>query len=352
MRDSQSLLEQLLAFGQGRITAAEVHAMLGTAGDTRLSELAGHLVEHNAAASIAALDAALAEGVDVGQLLEQLLGYFRDALAAAVGCSNDVLLHTSATGHGQLADLGGRLGVETMLAIMQILDHTLSRLRYSTQGRTLAEMALVRIASLENLDDLADLIAELRGAAPAARSAPAASAPRLPAASPTAKKKAEPNHQSEEPASAQLRDDSQRVDAVGELTAETAGLLWKEALSGLSGLLAEQATMCDSVAPRGNDRLVVTFRDKYTSCKAFCERPEQIARLEQALSQVAGRPLNADDAAVLDLVGVFRSRPAVERLAIEERDEALFVRLRVVSGQRRQADERQRHEKCKAWAHE
>ena len=46
---------------------------------------------------------------------------------------------------------------------MQIVDHTLSRLRYSTQGRTLAEMALVRIANLENLDELSSLIAELRG---------------------------------------------------------------------------------------------------------------------------------------------------------------------------------------------
>ena len=38
LRDSQSLLEQLLAFSATRITVAAVHQMLGTAGDERLAE--------------------------------------------------------------------------------------------------------------------------------------------------------------------------------------------------------------------------------------------------------------------------------------------------------------------------
>ncbi len=67
-----------------------------------------------------------------------------------------------------LAAAGKQLGLETILAILQIVDHTLSRLRYSTQGRTLAEMALVRIANLENLDELASLIEQVRGGMPAA----------------------------------------------------------------------------------------------------------------------------------------------------------------------------------------
>ena len=50
MRDSQSLLEQLLSFASERITVAEVHGMLGTAGDQRLAALVRHMVERNAAA--------------------------------------------------------------------------------------------------------------------------------------------------------------------------------------------------------------------------------------------------------------------------------------------------------------
>ncbi len=40
-------------------------------------------------------------------------------------------------------------------------------MRYSTQGRILAELALVRICQLEDLDELADVIAQLQGTATA-----------------------------------------------------------------------------------------------------------------------------------------------------------------------------------------
>ncbi len=77
------------------ITVADVHAMLGTAADGRLGQIVQHLVQRNAAACLAELDAALLEGVDVGQLLDQLLGYLRDVMAACVGCPPETFLHVS-----------------------------------------------------------------------------------------------------------------------------------------------------------------------------------------------------------------------------------------------------------------
>ena len=61
-----------------------------------------------------------------------------------------------------MVEAGKRLGLDTLLAVMQILDQTLSRMRYSTQGRILAELALVRISHLEDLDDLSEVIAQLQ----------------------------------------------------------------------------------------------------------------------------------------------------------------------------------------------
>ena len=55
-----------------------------------------------------------------------------------------------------------RLGIETILASMQIVDQTLARLRYSVHGRTLAELALVRLCHLEDLDELAALVRQVR----------------------------------------------------------------------------------------------------------------------------------------------------------------------------------------------
>jgi DNA polymerase-3 subunit gamma/tau len=294
MRDSQSLLEQLLAFGERKITAADMHAMLGTAGEARLADLVAHLAERNAAAAIAELDAALAEGVDVGQLLEQLLGYFRDCMAAAIGCPAETFLHTSSAEHERLAAAGKQLGLETILAIMQILDHTLSRLRYSTQSRTLAELALVQIAKLANLDDLSDVIAQLRGGTP-----PPAAPREGTTAATTAKKKAELTH----------------VTEAVELNDETAETIWKQALANLSDLLAEHASHSESVTSSGPGRLAVTFRAKYNSCKVFCERPEQLAKLENVLAEVAGSPIQVDFFVIEDE----RGTPDAMRRAVPQR---------------------------------
>ena len=141
MRDSQSLLEQLLAFSPGRITVADVHGMLGTAGEERLATLVGHLIERNPAGALDELDAALTAGIDAAQLIEQLFGYLRDCMVATIGCPNESFLYTSPSGAAQVVEAGKRLGLDTLLAIMQILDQTLSRMRYSTQGRILAELA-------------------------------------------------------------------------------------------------------------------------------------------------------------------------------------------------------------------
>jgi DNA polymerase III subunit gamma/tau len=295
MRDSQSLLEQLLAFGEKRITTADVHAMLGTAGAARLSELVAHLVERNAAAAIGDLDAALSQGVDVGQLLEQLLGYFRDSMTAAVGCPADTFLHTSAAEHEQLVGAGKQLGLETILAIMQIVDQTLSRLRYSTQSRTLAEMALVRIANLENLDELADLIAQLRGGtshtADTNRGGPARSVAAADPISPSAaKKKADLGTAHESASVAHPHPGAPRQP----LTAETVSTVWRAVLADFSGLLQENASRCESVAFRVPNRLAVTFQAKYTSCKAFCERPDQLSKIEAALAEATGTNVKID----------------------------------------------------------
>src|SRR4029079_15227233 len=129
-------------------------------------DLAEQLAARNGAVALAQLDSALAEGVDVGQLVEQLLGYFRDCMAVAVGCSAEQLLYASPHAADRIASAAKSWGLETILASIQIVEQTLSRLRYSTQGRTLTEMALVRICSLENLDDITEVIGRVRSAAP------------------------------------------------------------------------------------------------------------------------------------------------------------------------------------------
>jgi DNA polymerase-3 subunit gamma/tau len=165
MRDSQSLLEQLLAMGHERIAAADVNQLLGIAPAERLNGLVRHLVARDASAALAELDATIQSGVEVGLLLDQLVGYFRDVMTTVVGCGPDQMLYALPSQAAEVAEVGRQLGLPTVLAISQILDHTGARLRVSMHARTLVEMAIVRICQLGEMDDLAALLAELRGTA-------------------------------------------------------------------------------------------------------------------------------------------------------------------------------------------
>ena len=110
MRDSQSLLEQVLSFSDGKLTADQVHAMLGTADDERLHELAAAMADRDAAETLRQMDAAVDAGVDAGRLAEQLLGYFRDLMAVTVGCDPSLQRHTSVVVARRTEGTGRALG--------------------------------------------------------------------------------------------------------------------------------------------------------------------------------------------------------------------------------------------------
>ncbi len=197
MRDSQSLLEQLLAFNGSEITLQGVHALLGTADYRTVADIATALCERNAAETLTQLDAAIQHGTDPSQFAEQLMTYLRDVMAATVGAPGDIFRCAAPADAETLKNEGETWGMETLLAAVQILDQTLVRMRQSVDQRILLETALLRISNLECLDNIARWMAHLQsGTVPVAQtpSSPdrtaTASAPRkTPDADPPAKKK-------------------------------------------------------------------------------------------------------------------------------------------------------------------
>ena len=71
---------------RARSGVEDVHRMLGTAASGRLAGADRTACSsRDAAGALAAIDEAVAQGVDCGQLAEQLLGYFRDLMAVGGG---------------------------------------------------------------------------------------------------------------------------------------------------------------------------------------------------------------------------------------------------------------------------
>jgi DNA polymerase-3 subunit gamma/tau len=157
MRDSQSLLEQMLSFGGKHISVAEVHAMLGTADETRLATFAQCMVSRDAARAITELNAAIGDGVDPGQLAEQFLGYLRDVMTVSIGVPAELMRTADASRYQELKAIGETWGLATLLSAIQLLDDTIVKMKHSVQSRILLEVALVQICSLADLQAIADI---------------------------------------------------------------------------------------------------------------------------------------------------------------------------------------------------
>ena len=324
LRDSQSLLEQLLAFSAARITLESVHQMLGTAADERLSELVHHILSRDVAAALHAFDTAIRDGIDVGQLVEQLLTRFRDMMAAAVGCTADLMLQVPPDEHEQLVLAGQQAGLPTLLAMAQILDECLIRLRQSSHPRILAEISLVRICQIEDLQQLATLIAQVGGGGPRPATAkPSPVAPpakpqpphQQPPSAPPSGQHTPPTQPPDEPVPAKPAATENTTSAPA--TSETTGpentepvntgtarqleihsgnveAIWKEVLSQLEDMTSDFARFYDRVSVSASNRLVVSFQAGYSFKKESCERVDRKAKIEKTLSQIVGRPMLVD----------------------------------------------------------
>ncbi|MCA9017423.1 MAG: DNA polymerase III subunit gamma/tau, partial [Planctomycetaceae bacterium] len=172
MRDSQSIFDQLLSFGESHLTAESVHRILGTASDERLIELIDALIEGKRDVALSLFDAALNSGVQLNEFVDQLLNYLRDLSVVATGAAQVTLLAISEVNRDSLQRQSRNWGIQTCLAAFQILNEARNKMFRASHGRALAELALIRISLLEDLDRLCSFLSaggQLPAVASAAR---------------------------------------------------------------------------------------------------------------------------------------------------------------------------------------
>ncbi len=290
MRDSQSLLEQLLSYATSKITVEEVHALLGTADNECVFDIADAIAAGDSGAALARVHESIEGGVDAGQLLEQLLGLFRDAMACLVGCSAELMLHSSTDDMPRLQQLADSLGVEKVLALLQVLDQTLVRVRHSTWVRTLLETAIVRCCHLQDIDQIPQMIQQLQAAA-TTMPAPSRKPVTRNTTGATPAKKKELVDESPPPAQPSTAGTARPLAAEVNLEPGNLATTWNNVLAEFTDLTSEAASNFDSIQLQ-NDRLLVVLKSKMDH--DMCNRPEPRQRLETALREATGKKLRID----------------------------------------------------------
>jgi DNA polymerase-3 subunit gamma/tau len=290
MRDSQSLLEQLLGSAGGTVGVDDVHALIGTGREERVGELVTAIAARDPARALAALDESLQGGADPGGVLDQVIAALRDCLLASVGC--DPARLTLSQGLGvDLPALGRQLGTANLLAMLQIIDQTLSRMRTSGHPAMLAEMAVIRLAGLEDLQSLAAAIDQVAAATPPAGAPPPAQAVAPPSRPPVPPAPPAPQKKTTE---LTADDDTPRPAAAPAVAVPPPPLpadahaTWQAVAATLDGLLADFAAEAVSAAWR-DECLEVTLPATATTAAAFLRRPESTAAITRGLAAAVGR---------------------------------------------------------------
>jgi DNA polymerase-3 subunit gamma/tau len=291
MRDSQSLLDQVLAYAAGHLTSATVHQLLGTAGEERILALGHAILAGDAASAIAQVQTAVDEGVQLGEWIEQMLDYFRDLMVISVDRSAPIL-SMSPNLHPTLGEHADRLGTERILEMMDILAACRNRLRGTTFGRTLVEMTFVRLCRLDQLLNVGELLASpaspsTTSAAP--RPAPPRSFP--PPAGDVGKKNG--THEPLAPRTV-LNDPAPQVaPAIRTISLDLSSAMdvWREACQHLTdpilNAIAGQVERVDYEEPA---QLILRFPSSAGFSRQRCE--DNLEAIRSAVAQVAGRPVN------------------------------------------------------------
>jgi DNA polymerase-3 subunit gamma/tau len=297
MRDAQSLLDQLLAFGGDRLTADQVRQLLGMADDDGVLALAKAVVQGDAAQALAVLDQTAQGGLQMGELVDQLLAYWRDLMV--VHCAGEQArdLTVPSRGRPDLTRHAGSMTLDAVLAGLDVLSAARFRLRDSSHGRTLVEMALVRLCRISDLLPVAQLAQMIAQASPAqtvphARGEGREGGGRATVAPPEGVKKKRLSSAVESASAAPSCPDPPGADATRLSSAPPESMpdIWSQILRSVGPLLASDLEKGGIPAIIGPNSLVLRFPADYNQSREYCQEPSRLARIEEALRKATGRP--------------------------------------------------------------
>jgi DNA polymerase III subunit gamma/tau len=133
-RDGLSILEQVMTYTDGNVTAKDVGAVLGTIDDAALQQVGEVVASRDASEAFALAGKLVEEGKDIRQLLRSITAYFRRLLLASVGASSDK----------QAIEQAGQFSRARLLRLVELFAGADKELRFNDQQRLVLELTLLK----------------------------------------------------------------------------------------------------------------------------------------------------------------------------------------------------------------
>ena len=164
LRDAESLFDQVLAFHQGDVTAANVASILGVVSNDTYFELDLAGKEGNLAKAFEIADRIFAAGKDVIHFVEGLVEHFRNLLLVKLSGAHSSFLSLSAVQRERYEASAKIYSQEQCLTILDFLLEDQQRIRFTSSLRIALEAILMRIIRIHHrvpIDIIVKKLAEL-----------------------------------------------------------------------------------------------------------------------------------------------------------------------------------------------
>ena len=178
VRDTLSILEQVLSYSGTEVDAEKVAQVLGQTPAERTFETVEQIAAGDLAGLLALVQGLLDDGHDLRRFTLDLLGHLRDLLVLQVAPDRPDLVDATAERRERVAAQADLLGRDTLLRAVDLLAGTITEMRQGP-ARLPLELALAKLATPAAVGDtaaLADRVARLEAGAPPAPAAASARA--------------------------------------------------------------------------------------------------------------------------------------------------------------------------------
>ena len=344
MRDAQSLLDQLLAFSGQKLTVDSVHQLLGTAHEERVMALAGAVLAKDAKKVLELLNDIANQGQQLGELLDQLIEYWRDLMVVNSAGLAGQSVSVSSARRDTLQQHAKQPSLDTILAGMDVLVTAKSRMYKSSHSRAILEMALVRLCQLEDLLPIAQIAQWLSKEGAALSAGAKASSPAL-----LASKSATFATADLEKKKLTAQNDAQFSATSLPLSAENISAIWQQVLLESGFAIQSELRKANLPAIFGPNALVLRVARRYNVPGSVFQDAAKLAKVAEIVSRVVGQSctirLEWDDTAEVTPAGAAKSTAlnpvGQQRLQRSELMQIPFVKnvMNVLNAQIIRADE-------------
>ena len=148
MRDALSLLDQILSFSEGKISAEDVLSVTGSVSRQFLADVSRAVAERDAAGGIRSVGELIENGKDPLRFLEDLIFYYRDLLLFKTSADLESVFER-ARADDHFRQLAGQMEKTEIYRVIEILNASQQEMKWTNHPRIFLELSIVKLCQAE-----------------------------------------------------------------------------------------------------------------------------------------------------------------------------------------------------------